>query len=164
MDQAAARRGFARSIARARAAAYLHCRMGLYQFDFRVMAGGCGQAPVARQQRDVERLGPARYKRKVRQVGEGDTAARCTWQRDAEPTRWSWSAGPARWPGLLSGNRRCYDRWGLSAPLNGLSTPAPTPTTSRSLRVTSVRPLVNAVAASRPSMTGMGLTALIRPH
>jgi hypothetical protein len=57
VDQAAARRGFAGSIARARAAAYLHCRMGLFQVDLRLMAGGCGQAPVARQQRDIERLG-----------------------------------------------------------------------------------------------------------
>jgi hypothetical protein len=35
---------------------------------------------------------------------------------------------------------------------------------SRSLRVTSVRPLVTAVAASRPSTTGIGLIALMRPH
>ena len=35
---------------------------------------------------------------------------------------------------------------------------------SRSLAVTSVRPLVTAVAASKPSMTGIGLTALMRPH
>jgi len=32
-------------------------RRELYQFDLRVMAGGRGQAPVARQQWRVERLG-----------------------------------------------------------------------------------------------------------
>ena len=31
--------------------------MELYQFDLRVMAGGCGQTSVARQQWCVERLG-----------------------------------------------------------------------------------------------------------
>ncbi len=41
---------------------------------------------------------------------------------------------------------------------------APRPAMSRSLRVTSVNPLVTAVAASRPSMTGIGLIALMRPH
>ena len=52
----------------------------------------------------------------------------------------------------------------VQAALNGLSTVAPRPATSRSLRVTSVRRLTSAVAASNPSMTGMGLMALMRPH
>jgi hypothetical protein len=47
---------------------------------------------------------------------------------------------------------------------NGLGTVAPRPATSRSLRVTEVRPLVNGFAASRPLMTGTGLMALMRPH
>ena len=64
----------------------------------------------------------------------------------------------------LSANRRRYPCWPSSPVRNGLSTIAPRPAMSRSLAVTSVRPLVTAVAASKPSMTGIGLTALIRPH
>src|SRR5690606_13657112 len=48
--------------------------------------------------------------------------------------------------------------------LNGLRMRAPRPSTSAPLRVTRVRPLTLAVAASRPSTTGTGRMALIRPH
>jgi hypothetical protein len=40
----------------------------------------------------------------------------------------------------------------------------PRPATSRSSRITSVRPAIAAVAASKPSMTGIVRVALIRPH
>lgn len=44
--------------------------------------------------------------------------------------------------------------------LNGLIALAPSPATSQSLRVTSVKSCVNAVAVTRPSMTGTDLMAL----
>ena len=47
---------------------------------------------------------------------------------------------------------------------NGLSTEAPSPSTSDALRVARVRSNLVAVAASRPSITGIGRIALILPH
>jgi hypothetical protein len=74
-----------------------------------------------------------------------------------------WFARRVKRRATSSEARRHCDQSSSLPPLNGLRTLAPSPATSRSLRVTSVKSCVNAVAASRLSMTGTDLIALMRP-